>query len=249
MGEEDDIPNPWEGEPEPPPLNSFELMLFEGPPPPPPHLVPLARRYVDRAKLAFKNFREDLERVEGLAIAAMKEGEISKRDARLIFLDTGDVITLPLVKRYLERREFELVAKFLKYRIMYHPTGWLTERNRLALDGMIAGGEAAMAMGLVREFLKKLQQHTQEKWRAAGRKPNQYQIENGFLAEHERTVAKAREELPAHLEIAELEMAEIETYLSAHGSREDNRALEKFRADIAKVRKRYGIGAPGDSQA
>lgn len=249
MGDGDEIPNPWEGEPEPPPLNSFERMLFEGPPPPPPHLVPLARQYVDRAKLAFKNFREDLERVERIAVGAMKQGEISKRDAQLMFLDTGDVLTLPLVQRYLERREFELVAKFLKYRIMYHPTGWLTERNRLALDGMIAGGETALAVSLVREFLKKLHQHTQEKWRAAGRKPTQYQIDNGYLEAHERQVAEALAELPAHLEIAELEMAEIETYLGPHGSREDNRALEKFHADIAKVRSKYDIAAPGADQA
>lgn len=241
MGEEDDIPNPWEGEPELPPLNSFERMLFEGPPPPPPHLVPLARQLVARAKLAFKNFREDLERVEGLGIAAMKKGEITKREAQLMFLDTGDVLTLPLVQRYLERREFELIAKFLKYRIMYHPTGWLTERNRLALDGMIAGGEAPLAVSLLREFLKKLHGHTQEKWRAAGRKAPKTTTDPNTLAAYDRMQREGLAELPAHLEIAELEMAEIEPYFAAHGSREDNRALEKFREEIAKVRKRFKL--------
>ena len=229
------------------PLSPFERMLFEGPPPPPPHLLPIGRDIVKNCRLAFKNFREDLERAESAGMAAMRRGDITQRDAQLLFLDTGDVLSLPLAQRYLDQREYELLAKFLKYRIMYHPTGWLTERNRMALDGMIAGGETALAAALLREFLKKLQQHTQEKWRAAGRKISQHQIDNGYREKHEAILAKARGELPAHLAIAEYEMAEIESYLAVHGSREDNRAIEKFRADIAKIRKKYAIPAPGDA--
>lgn len=238
---DDDIPNPWAGEPEPGPLTPFEKMIFEGPPPPPPHLVELGKRLVGRAKLKFKDFRVDRENIENAAVASAREGDISAKDAQLIFLDTGDVISQPLVERYLERREFALIAKYLKYRIMYQPTGWLTPRNRMALDGMIAGGEPAMAIGLLREFLKKLYQHTQEKWRAAGRKPPKGMSHANTLAGFERSREQALQELPAHLEIAELEMAEIETYLLAHGSREDNRELEKFRDEIAKVRKRFNL--------
>src|SRR3990170_2620797 len=41
--------------------------LFEDAPPPPPHLAALARPFVDRAVLKFRNFRVDLEKVQGVA--------------------------------------------------------------------------------------------------------------------------------------------------------------------------------------
>ena len=220
----------------------FERMVLTGPPPPTPHLVQLAKALVDRATLKFRDFRVDCESIGAAAIAAMKAGDFPKGDAQLIFLDTGDVVSKPLVQRYLDAQEFELVARFLKHRIMYSPTGWLSERNRLALDGMIAGGETPMAVALLREFLKKLHGHTQEQWRAAGRKAPKGTNDAETLEAFDRMRKDALCELPAHLKIAELEMAEIETYLAEYGSREDNRALEKFRAEIAKVRKRFNIG-------
>lgn len=241
MSGNEDIPNPWEGEPQPGKPDEFTQMLFKGAPPAPQHVVDFAKRLVDRTQLKFRNFRVDQEDIEGMAIAAMKDGEIAKRDAQLIFLDTGYVVSKPLVQRYLDMREFELVARYLKHRIMYHPTDWLNERNRLALDGMIAGGEAPMAVGLLREYLKKLRNHTQEKWRAASRKAPKGMTDQNTLEAYEVMREEALRELPAHLEIAELEMAEIENYLAEHGSREDNRALEKFREEIAKVRKRFNL--------
>ena len=171
----------------------------------------------------------------------MNDGQISKEDAETIALDIGYVVSTPLVQRYIDAREFELVARYLKHRIMYNRTGWLTERNRLALDGMIAGGETAMAVGLLREFLKKLYQHTQEQWRAAGRKAPRGESDARTLEILATRRAEALRDLPGHLEIAEQEMAEIEAYLAEHGSREDNRALDRFRDEIAKVRKRFGL--------
>ena len=241
MSDPDDIPNSWEGEPDPGPPDEFTQMLFKGPGPPPPHLVKLGETLVGRAKLKLRDFRVDREDIECAAVAAAKNGELSQHDARLIFLDTGDVVSRPLVQRYLDAREFELIAKYLRYRIMYHPTGWLTERNRLALDGMIAGGEAAMAVGLLREFLKKLHRHTQERWRAAGRKAPKGMADPHSRDTYDKMRSDAIRELPGHLQIAELELAEIGQYLSEHGSREDNRAIEKFREEIAKVRQRFGI--------
>ena len=232
------------GEEEPGPSNSFEKMVLEGPPPPPPHLVELGITLVGRARLKFKEFRVDREAIENAAVEASKNGEISRKDAKLLFLDTGHVISTPLVQRYLEMREFELVARYLKHRIMYHPTGWLTVRNRMALDGMIAGGEAAMAVALLREFLKKLQQHTQEKWRAAARKAPKGVTDNNTIDAYTRQREVALHELPGHLKIAELELAEIEQYLSEHGSREDNRAIDKFREDIGKARKKFDLDSP-----
>ena len=37
-------------------------------------------------------------------------------------------------------------------------------------DGMIAGGEAPMAVALIRKYLAKLREHTQKRWRNAWRK-------------------------------------------------------------------------------
>lgn len=241
MSGNEDIPNPWDGEPDPGPPSAFEKLLFTGPPPAPPRVAQFAQQLADRAKLGFKEFRLDREKIEGMAVDAMNNGEISKSDAQLIFLDTGYVVSAPLVQRYLDAREFELVARYLKHRIMYHPTDWLNARNRLALDGMIAGGEAAMAVGLLREYLKKLRNHTQEQWRAASRKAPKGMTDQNTLDAYERMQREALSALPGHLEIAELELAEIEAYLAEHGSREDNRALDKFREEIARTRARFSL--------
>lgn len=234
---------------EPGKLGEFERMLFEGPPPPPPHLSSIGRELVERATLRFKNLRQDQDRVEDSALKLAKAGEIAIHDAKLLWLDSGDVITHPLVEAYLDEGKFGLVAKYLKYRIMYHPVGWLTERNRMALDRMIEAGEAPLAMTLLREFLKKLFQHTQEQWRAAGRKVSNHAIDTGQVEAHKRAAAKALAELPAHLEIAEQELAEIEAYIVPHGSDADRAAIEDFHAQIAKARKRFDLGGDAAGQA
>ncbi|MFN2099585.1 hypothetical protein [Altererythrobacter sp. MF3-039] len=239
MSDGDRIPEPPEDEPGP--LSSFERMVFTGPPPASPRLMQLGEEIVAATVLRFKNFREDLERAEGRAIERMKAGEISQEDAQLLFLDSSQSVSKPLVKRYLEKREYELIYRFLHFRIMYHPTGWLTERNRMAVDTMLADGEDGLAIGLLREFLKKLYQHTQEKWRAAGRKPPKSMSDPVVIEQMAQARDDALLELPSHLEIAEMELAEIEFYISEHGSREDNRAIEKFREEIAKARKRFGL--------
>lgn len=225
----------------PGPLGDFERMLFKGPPPPPPDLLQVGRELVARATLRFKNLRQDQDRLEDSALKAARNGEISKRDAQLLWLDTGDAISQPLIEAYLNEGKYELVTKYLKHRIMYHPVGWLTERNRMALERMIAAGEASLAMALLREFLKKLFQHTQEQWRAAGRKVSNHAIDTGQVEAHRQAVAKALAELPAHLEIAEQELAEIEAYISPHGSDEDRAAIADFHAQIAKTRKRFNL--------
>lgn len=209
--------------------------------PPPQRVLDLARSLVDRAHLRFKNFREDRERIENGAVQASRaEGHISPKEARDIFMDKGDCVSLPLVERYIEAREFELVFKYLKHQMMYQPTDWLTPRNRIALEGMIKGGEQPMAVALLREYLKRLRGNTQRAWRNAGRKkPPELPLELGSQFDRQKEIAER--ELPGKLEIAEMEMAEIELWLKSYGSREDNRALDKFRDELAKVRERFGI--------
>lgn len=220
---------------------SLEEMLFRGPPPPPQHLASVALPFVKQAKPRYKVFREDLERIQGDAVDAAKAGGIDMEDAKLIWLDVGEVVSLPLMERYFDKGEYELVARFLKHKMTYTPhAAWLTPRNRQAIDGLIGGGEAALAVGLLRHYLHHLHKHAQQVWRTAGRKrpANLRPVDEPIFDEYrEEAIAK----LPGILRITELEMAEIEPYISAHGSREDNRALEKLREEIAKVRKRFDL--------
>lgn len=214
--------------------------VLRGPGPTPTHLSGVALPFVERHKLKLRNFRVDMEDIQGAVVAAMKQGQVDAEDAKLIFFDTGNVVSLPLVKRYLAEREYELVARWMKTNLTYANPGWLTERNRLALEGMIQGDEPAMAVALLRKYLKVLYRKTQSKWRTAGAKTTK-NMPSESLPGFEAQKAEALRELPAHLEIAEQEMAEIELYLADYGSREDNRALEKFRDEIARVRKRFDL--------
>ncbi|MBE5073734.1 hypothetical protein IM511_05400 [Erythrobacteraceae bacterium E2-1 Yellow Sea] len=240
MDNDDDIPNPWQGEPEPGPLTPGERMLFEGRPPPPPHLIELGRTLVGRAKLKFKDFRIDRENIECAAVASARNGELAAHDAEMIFSDRGDIVSYPLAQRYIEMREFELMARYLKTRLHYTGFTHMTPRNRLIFDGMIAGGETSMAVVLLRKYLAKVREYAQNRWRNAGAKMRP-DLPPEYRPQFEDMKAKEIRELPAQLDIAELEIAEIETYLAQHGSREDNRALEKFREEIAKVRKRFNL--------
>lgn len=191
-------------------------------------LAVVAQGFVGPAKLRFRNFREDLERVQQAAMEAMRNDQISKEDAEAIFMDDHHVVSLPLIQRYFEAQEFELVGRWLLSRMARVKTSWMGQRNRIALDGMIAGGESALAVRLLRKYLSKLREHTQRQWRAAG-------ASRPSLSESDR------QSLSSHLEIAEMELSEIESYLSREGSREDNRAAEKFRAELDKVRQRFGL--------
>ena len=243
MSDERDIPEPGDGF-EPRPFSPAEAEMITGPKPPRPHLVALAEEWVRRAQLKFKDFRVDREGIEiAISKAARGDGGISPHDAWQIFQDTGDCVSLPLARRYLEMREFELLAKYLRTRLYFHGFTHMTPRNRLIFDGMIAGGEAAMAVSLLRLYMKKLRDFAQLRWRAAGRKmPSDLPVELRTQFEEQRSVE--RRALPGQLQIVELELVEIEPYIGAHGSREDWRALEKFREEIAKVRSRFDLPPP-----
>jgi hypothetical protein len=223
-----------------PDRDPLEIPTYRGPGPASPHVAPIAKRFVSAARLRYKNLRVDMETVGQDAVEAARRGEIELDEAKQIFLDQSNIVSLPLVRLYLKEREYELVSRWLMTGLSYASTSWLSERNRLALQGMIDGGERALAAGLLRKYLKMVHRHTQERWRRVSRK-----IEPGLPKSHRESAlfrqAKAKRELPANLEIAELELAEIEVILKECGSREDMRALKKFHQEIAKVRKRFNI--------
>lgn len=216
----------------------FERMLFEDAPPPPRHLSALGQRFVAEARPKFRNFRVDLEAIEIAASKAGRKGEIPVEDGAQLFLDRGDSISLPLVLLYVEARETGLVARWLMALGSFHSTGWATERNLAALDGMVAAGESALAVSVVRKHLEKTQRVVRERWRTVARK-EPANLPPDRLERYREDLAKVRWELPGEIEAARIEIAELERYVRDHGSPEDNRAIDVMLADLDKARARF----------
>lgn len=216
----------------------IERFLFDDAPPPPPHLAPLGERFVAEGTPRFRNFRIDLEAVQSAALNAAKRGEIDRDDALQIFVDHGDTVSLPLVRRYVEACETELVARWLMALGSFHFPGWATPRNRIALEGMIAAGEEALAVRVVRKHLEKTHKRAKSRWVAVGRK-RPVRIPAEHLERYDAEMSKARWELPGELETARLEIAELEDVVRLHGSPEDNRAVDAMLAELEKARARF----------
>ncbi|GGD63449.1 hypothetical protein GRI62_12585 [Erythrobacter arachoides] len=216
----------------------FERLLFEGAPPPPPHLAALGQRFIAEAAPRFRNFRVDLEAVQGAAMQSARDGAIATEDAQMLFLDHGDTVSLPLVQRYVAAHQTELVARWLMMLGSFHFPGWATPRNLTALDGMVACDEAALAVRVVRKHLEKTQAHVRKRWRTVAAKRPKV-IPPDILERYEAQLAKARWELPGELEAARLEIAELESFVRAHGSPEDNLAVDAMLAELEKARKRF----------
>lgn len=219
-------------------MTPFERMIFEGMEPPPPHLFALGQKFVEEAVPRFKNFRVDLEKIQLAAMAEGKAGKIAIDDARQLFLDNGESMSLPLVRRYVEACETELVARWLAAQTGFHFEGWATPRNLIALDGMVAVGEAALAVRTVRAHLKKVFDRAQAKWRLVARK-RPVGLTAALEEQYEANMAKARWELPGEIEQARLEIADLERFVRDHGSHEDNRAIDTMLAELEKARGKF----------
>lgn len=216
----------------------FEKLLFEDAPPPPPHLAALGEKFVAAASPKYRNFRVDLETVQSAAMKAAQSGAIAEMDAQMLFLDTGDSVSLPLMRRYVEACETELVGKWLMALGSFHFPGWATPRNLAALDGMVGAGEPALAVRIVRKHLEKTGARAKACWRTVARKRPTV-IPPELLDRYEAQMAQARWELPGQIDTARLEIAELEHYVHAHGSHEDNRALDAMIAELGKALTRF----------
>jgi hypothetical protein len=220
---------------QPVPLSPFEQRAFGiDRSPPPPHLSALARELVDAAKPGFKLFRRDFEAIGSAATKAMREGRLSRRDAGDIFLDLGQVISLPLTQRYLAARECARIADWLRSRPGFADTEWLNPRNRIAIDGFVAQGEAALAVALLRQHLHKVMTATRARWRFAN------SVLKALAAEQEVPQAgrDMLERIPAELDLVLFEIAECEPWIDAHGASSDRQALSEMRAEIERARGR-----------
>ncbi|MXO75699.1 hypothetical protein GRI40_10765 [Altererythrobacter aerius] len=218
--------------------SAFERLLFNDAPPPPAHLQALGQRFVEAARPKFRNFRVDLEAIGIAASKAGRAGDISLEDGAALFLDRGDALSMPLVRRYIAVRETELVARWLMSLPSFHSAGWVTERNLLALDGMVSAGEPALAVRVVRKHLEKTVGQARDKWRQVARK-RPATLSPDASDRFDQLMARLRWQLPGEIEAARLEIAELEQYARVHGSPEDNRALDRMLADLEKARGRF----------
>lgn len=206
--------------------------------PAPPHPAAIGRELVGAATPGFRNFRVDLEAVQSAAVKAGKAGTIEMADAELLFHDKGDAVSLPLVQRYVEACETELVARWLAALPSFHFAGWASERNLIALDGMVSVGETALAVRTVRVHLKKVCDRVQAKWRLVARK-KPANLSREMETRYQENMAKARWELPGEIEEARLEIADLERFVRDHGSHEDNRAIDTMLAQLEKARGKF----------
>lgn len=209
-------------------------------PPPPEYLVAFAEQRVDHAQLKFKSFRQDFERVNNAATAAWRDGLISKDDATLIFFDAANIVSGPLVRRYVEARACEQVAKWLKSRPEFHFSNWLSPRNRMALDGFAAHGQGALAVTLICQHLNKVMARALQYGRGAARK-QPAGLTDAQAAKFQDNQASALELLPGELALATLEIAELEPWIIACGSDEDRMEIIAMKEELAKMRGRFNL--------
>jgi len=212
--------------------------------PPDRELAELARPFVEEARLTYKLFRRDLENIESRVAAAGKERRLTPRQARDMWLDLGQVLSLPLIERYLAQGECSKVADWLRARLDLHETEWLNERNRIAIEGFIAQGEAALAVALLQRHLHKMMIATRDKWRYSAQAVKERA--KGAPVPAARDIVA---ELPGELDLALLEIAECEVYIAAHGAKSDTDALAAMRDEIARARQRHekSLGRPKDA--
>ncbi len=204
--------------------------------PPPPHLAALGRAIVDRTKLTFKLFRRDFEAAGAVANAAFRAGEITRQDASDLFVDLGHALSLPLAERYLAEGACARLADWLRARQGLADLEWLGPRNRMAIDGLVAQGEAALAVALLRLHLHKAMNAAKARWRYSASAMK-------AIAAGKPVPPEAREvaeRMPAELDLMVLEIAECEPWITAHGAPSDGQALAEMRDEVARARRRLG---------
>lgn len=218
-------------------LSPVECYLFEGAPPPPAHLAELARSFVGRARLSYKNFRAEHEKIGSAVVKAMKDGLLTREDASLLWLDTHGITAELLIARYCDARQYEPVAAWLQARIGFATANWLNGYVRLALDRFVADGEgaraAALALAHVERAMKSLRLDWKERRRSPPKKlpPETQEVMRG--------IQKALvERIPSRNAEMLLEIAEAEPYL-AYGSDEERASLAARRHEILADQERF----------
>ena len=211
--------------------------LFENGPPAPPHLAGLAAPFVARARLAFKDFRKDYERIGGAVVKAKTAGAISPDDATLIWFDVGQVLSRPLVERYCEARAFAPVDRWIRAREGFSCTEWLGGYVLLALERFVAAGEGPRAAALVLAHAERAMRSLRQDWKERRRKLP------AALAPGPRDAAVSMQRaLVARIPLRNADMlnelAELEPW-TKHGIEGEAEALSRLRAEILADQERF----------
>ena len=211
--------------------------LFEDAPPAPAHLAALARPFVDRAKLNYRNFRVELERIGGLAVKAMSDGLLGKEDATLIWLDVGDVLSTPLIARYCDARQYEPMLAWLRARPGFQCTGWVRGYALSAMERLVADGQGARAASLALAHVERTMKSLRLDWKERRRG-----IPKKLAPDAQAALRSTQAALIARIPVRNAEMlmeiGEMLPYL-AHGTAEERVALEAFRREVLADQERF----------
>jgi hypothetical protein len=137
----------------------------------PPELPEQVRPFVGRAKLTFRNFRQELERVQSAILKAKDSGELPAVNAIMAWSDHGNVVSVPLIGRYCEARAFEPVDAWLRARDSFRRTEWPNAAARAAIEGYVAHGRGDLAASLCLAHIERLMKRLRQDWKERRRKP------------------------------------------------------------------------------
>jgi hypothetical protein len=211
--------------------------LFEAAPPPPAHLAELARPFVDRARLNYKNFRVEHEKIGSAVVKAMDDGLLTPEDATLLWLDTHGITAELLIARYCDARQYEPVIAWLRARTGFMTANWLNGYVRFALDRLVADGQAgrcaSLALAHIERAMKSLRLDWKERRRNPPKKlpPETQEVMRGIQRALIARIPKRNAEML-------LEIAEAEPYL-AYGTDEERSSLAALREEILADQERF----------
>lgn len=197
----------------------------------PPELPEQVRPFVGRAKLTFRNFRQELERVQSAILKAKDSGEIPAVNAIMAWSDHGNVVSAPLIGRYCEARAFEPVDAWVRARDGFRCTEWPDASARAAIDGFVAHGRGDLAASLCLAHIERLMKRLRQDWKERRRKPPR-KLDAGTQAVAAKFQAAIVARIPAFNVEVLVDIRTVEPIVAAHGGDEQRAALAAIRAEI-----------------
>ena len=202
----------------------------------------LARPLVDRSVLKFKNFLVDLERIQSGAVKAKEAGTLSGLHATMIWLDFGNVVSLPLIERYAAARKFAEIAAWLRARDAMQMMDWPDAPARAALEALIAQGEGALAASLCRHHIDRMIRKLRQDWKER-RRGQPKRLSEEIRAAIRATQAVIVAHIPTRNAELLLDIAAIEPIVAEHGSAEDQAFVAAVKAEVLSDRERFPAAA------
>lgn len=187
--------------------------------------------FVNRARLTFRNFRQELERIQSAILKAKDSGEILAVNAVMAWSDHGNVVSVPLIGRYCEARAFEPVDAWLRARDSFRCTEWPNPAARAAIDGFVEHGRGDLAARLCIAHVERVMKRLRQDWKERRRKPPR-KLDAGTQA----VAASFQAAIVARIATFNVEVlvdiGMVEPVIAAHGSDEDRATLAAIKAEI-----------------